>query len=92
MSGFQVEESNGYRLLNSGQLEINGVIEKVNCEVQRFDLSAHAGHSELVEFVRKCNPETVVLVHGDGEKRQILADELDGRKVFLPKKGETLTF
>jgi putative mRNA 3-end processing factor len=90
ISGFQVEESNGYRLLSTGHLEINGVLEKINCEVGRFDLSAHAGHSELVSFVNKCNPDTVILVHGDGDKRQLLADEFDGRKVFMPKKGETL--
>lgn len=90
MSGFQVEESNGFRLLNSGHLEINGVLEKVNCEVGRFDLSAHAGHSELVDFVRRSNPETVVLVHGDGEKRKLLADALDGKNVLMPRKGEGL--
>ena len=90
ISGFQVEESNGYRLLSTGHLEINGVLEKINCEVGRFDLSAHAGHSELVSFVNRCNPDTVILVHGDGEKRQLLADEFDGRKVFMPKKGERL--
>jgi len=90
ISGFQVEESNGYRLLTSGCLEINGVIEKINCEVTRFDLSAHAGHSELVDFIGSCDPEYVILVHGDGEKRRLLADALDGRKVYLPRKGETL--
>ena len=90
MSGFQVEESNGYRLLHTGQLEINGVVETVNCEVKRFDLSAHAGHSELVDFVNRCDPETVILVHGDGDKRQPLADALGERRVFMPKKGETL--
>lgn len=90
MSGFQVEESNGFRLLNTGHLEINGVIEKVNCEVRRFDLSAHAGHSDLVEFVNRCNPETVILVHGDGDKRQALADAVGDRKVLLPKKGDTI--
>jgi putative mRNA 3-end processing factor len=90
ISGFQVEESNGYRLLSTGQLEINGVLEKINCEVSRFDLSAHAGHSEIVSFVNRCNPDTVILVHGDGDKRKMLADEFDGRKVFMPKKGESL--
>ena len=90
MSGFQVEESNGYRLLSTGQLEINGVLEKINCEVTRFDLSAHAGHSEIVSFVNRCDPDTVILIHGDGEKRKMLADEFDGRKVFMPKKGESI--
>ncbi|MBX8631622.1 MAG: MBL fold metallo-hydrolase [Thermoplasmata archaeon] len=90
ISGFQVEESNGHRLLSTGHLEINGVIEKINCEVARFDLSAHAGHSELLSFVERCNPETVILVHGDGEKRRMLADSMDGRKVLMPRKGETI--
>ncbi len=90
ISGFQVEESNGYRLMSTGQLEINGVLEKINCEVTRFDLSAHAGHSEIVSFVNRCDPDTVILVHGDGEKRKMLADEFDGRKVFMPRKGESI--
>ena len=90
ISGFQVEESNGHRLLTTGSLEINGVIEKIQCEVDRFDLSAHAGHSELVSFVEKCDPETVILVHGDGEKRKLLADALDVKTVLMPKKGERL--
>lgn len=92
ISGFQVEESNGHRLLTSGQLEINGVLEKVNCEVARFDLSAHAGHSELVQFINRSDPERVILVHGDGEKRGLLEEALDGRKVYMPKKGEKLVF
>jgi putative mRNA 3-end processing factor len=90
LSGFQVEESNGYRLLNTGYLEINGVLEKIECEVVRYDLSAHAGHSELVHFIEKSDPETVILVHGEGEKRGLLATALQDRKVLMPKKGETI--
>lgn len=90
LSGFQVEESNGRRLLETGCLEINGVIEKINCEVGRYDLSAHAGHSDLVHFIEKSDPEAVILVHGDGEKREELARVLQDRKVYMPKKGETL--
>ncbi|MEM3852436.1 MAG: MBL fold metallo-hydrolase [Methanomassiliicoccales archaeon] len=90
ISGFQVEESNGYRLLTTGYLEINGVLEKIECEVQRYDLSAHAGHSDLVEFVERSNPETVILVHGEGERRGKLAEALDGRKVLMPSKGEVV--
>ena len=66
-----------------------GVVENVDCEVQYFDLSAHAGHSELIEFARKCNPEKIVLMHSDN--REALIDPLkEFSEVIAPKTGELL--
>jgi putative mRNA 3-end processing factor len=86
LTGFQVPGTNGRRLMDEGQLEIDGALVKPRFQVRKFDFSAHAGHDELVKFVEACDPKRVVLMHGDN--RQALADALPGREVLLPMEGE----
>jgi len=87
LTGYQVEGSNGRRILDSGMMDFYGNLERVKCEVEMFDFSAHAGHSELVEFVKGCGPERVVLCHGDN--RELLAEPLrgEGFEVLVPANG-----
>ena len=60
------------------------------CDIEKFDFSAHAGHSELVKLVETTRAKTVVLMHGDD--RQKLAASLEGTvQVFTPQNGERLT-
>ncbi len=86
LTGYQVEGTNGRRLLEHGSIEIHGVRTKIDCEVESFDFSAHAGHEQLVEFIDACDPATVVLMHGDS--REALAEALEGRASLLPTEGE----
>jgi putative mRNA 3-end processing factor len=87
LTGYQVATSNGRRLIDTGSLEVAGVVEKVACEVRFFDFSAHAGHDELVKFIRGTNAEDVVFFHSD--RREHLADAVrDVAKPHLPKNGE----
>jgi putative mRNA 3-end processing factor len=96
MTGFQVDGSNGRRLIDNGAIDIRQpgsapeevpLSMRVACHVQQFDLSAHADHNELLTFIRACNPENVVLMHSDN--RQALANDLkDEFKVHLPMPGE----
>jgi putative mRNA 3-end processing factor len=88
LTGYQVEGSNGRKLLETGMMEFSGVSERVECEVMKFDFSAHAGHDELLAFAKGCDPEKIVLMHG--EEREILAGDLRsmGYEVLLPKNGE----
>src|SRR5437867_3364233 len=58
----------------------------IKCEWQKFDFSAHAGHDDLLRFIEGCDPQRVVLMHG--ENRQILADAIEGREVLLPEEGK----
>ena len=91
LTGYQVEGTNSRLLVDKRQLDFYGVKEKVQCEVDYFDFSAHAGHSELIEFAKKCNPEKIVLMHS--ENREALAEPLkDVAEVYLPKTGETVNF
>ncbi len=87
LTGYQVEGTNGRRLLETGEIKMYGITKKINCEIEFFDFSAHAGHSQLVEFARKCSPENVVIFHS--EDREPLAEEIkDFANVYTPKNGE----
>jgi len=89
LTGYQVDGTNGRRLLDTGRIIIDEKEVKVDCPVSHFDFSAHAGHSELVEQAKRCQPTKVVLYHS--EDRQPLADSLreEGFEVLLPRTGET---
>jgi len=87
LTGYQVPDSNARLLVDHGMLDFYGVKEKINCSVDYFDLSAHAGHSELIEFAKKCSPEKIILMHS--ENREELVKPLsDFADVLTPKTGE----
>ena len=63
------------------------------CEVQDFDLTAHANREELLDFVGQVNPRVVLLGHGEADSRQWFKDQIRSRhpkiKVVQPAPGET---
>jgi len=91
-TGYQAEGSGGRKLIETGSIPIYGHNVEIKCELDRFNLSNHAGHSELVSFAEACNPKHVILFHGDPETRPILASALEqkGMKVHCPKNGESI--
>jgi putative mRNA 3-end processing factor len=89
LTGYQVEGTNGRRLLEEGIIEDKGVEVRVNCKVKYYDFSAHAGHSELVAFAKKCRPEKVVIFHS--ENRAPLAEDIrDFAEVVTPENNEEM--
>jgi Cft2 family RNA processing exonuclease len=64
------------------------------CEVQDFDLTAHANRSDLLDFVGEVEPRAVLLSHGEEDSRAWFAEQIRARhpriKVFLPGAGETV--
>ena len=87
LTGFQVEGSNGRRLMDEGSLVIDETVVHPACEIEKFDFSAHAGHSDLVRVAKESRAETVVLMHGD--HREALRDALEGTcEVVLPENGK----
>ncbi|HYK94145.1 MAG TPA: MBL fold metallo-hydrolase [Thermoplasmata archaeon] len=86
LTGFQVDGSNGRQLMDEGTLTLDGVTVRPECEVLKFDFSAHAGHTELVRLVRTTEAKTVVLMHGD--QRPKLAEALGHEcQVLMPENG-----
>ena len=89
LTGYQVEGTNGRLVMDEGMMDFYGVKERLDCEICFFDFSAHAGHKELVEFIQKCNPENLVLCHGDN--REALRAEFSGdMNIYLPNEMERI--
>ncbi|MGC2789827.1 MAG: MBL fold metallo-hydrolase [Thermoplasmata archaeon] len=87
LTGYQVEGSNGRQLMDEGTLTIDETTIHPTCEIDKFDFSAHAGHSDLVRMVEATHASTVVLMHGD--HREALKDALPSSlDVLLPENGK----
>lgn len=61
------------------------------CEIDDFDLTAHANREDLIEFVGEVEPRTILLGHGDAPSRQWFEQEIRRRwpkiKVIQPAPG-----
>ncbi|MDR2866079.1 MAG: MBL fold metallo-hydrolase [Methanomassiliicoccaceae archaeon] len=88
--GYQAEDTNGRMLLESGCVMMDGEPVKINCEVRKYNFSAHADHDQIVGFVRECDPRNVIFMHS--ETRELFMEDLKGDyNVILPKLGEEFT-
>jgi putative mRNA 3-end processing factor len=65
LTGWQLEGTPGRILLETGRFIGDGLDLEVRMLVKRLDLSAHAGRSGLIEFIKKVAPEKVFCIHGD---------------------------
>jgi putative mRNA 3-end processing factor len=92
LTGYQVEGSNGRMLEETGNVVIDGKTHKIDVPVSHFDLSAHAGKSDLYEYIRKSSPRIVVCVHADADNSVTLAEnlKLEGFEAHAPKIGDTI--
>ncbi|MFH1391838.1 MAG: MBL fold metallo-hydrolase, partial [Candidatus Diapherotrites archaeon] len=92
LTGFQVKETPGRNLLNTGKINIDGLNVKVKAEVQHYDFSAHAGKAELFNAIKKLNPEKVVCVHGDKEvmKKFAAGIKAEGFTPIIPELGKEI--
>ena len=65
----------------------------VNCQVEKYSLSAHADSDQLLELVEKVQPRKLFLVHGDAEARGELFKSVRKRfpaiDVKLPENGKS---
>ncbi|MGI0072003.1 MAG: MBL fold metallo-hydrolase [Thermoplasmata archaeon] len=90
LTGYQVEGSNGRQLMDEGTLTIDETKIHPVCEIDKFDFSAHAGHSDLVRFIEGTGARTVILMHGD--HREALRDAIPSSvDVLLPENGRPFT-
>ncbi|WP_163327728.1 MBL fold metallo-hydrolase [Desulfurobacterium thermolithotrophum] len=58
-SGYLVEESFGYRLLNDRE-----ILKNFKCEIKRHHFSAHSDKKELQDLINALSPEKTVFIHG----------------------------
>ena len=64
------------------------------CEIEDFDLTAHANRDELLDFVGQVSPRAVLLGHGDADSRQWFEDQIRTRhpkiKIIQPGPGKSV--
>jgi len=92
LTGYQTEETNGRTLLESHYVTIKNKKITIPQKVSFYDFSAHAGRSDLFEYVKRSNPTFVICQHGDPINVEIFADELrgEGFDAFAPRLGESV--
>jgi len=65
------------------------------CDLQDFDLTAHANRDELLEFVGRVSPRSVMLGHGDDVSRNWFEENIRERwpamKIYQPQPGRAIT-
>jgi putative mRNA 3-end processing factor len=92
LTGYQVSGTNGHLLQETGKIRLdrdtNSPIFDLQCQSRSFDLSGHAGHSQIVDFINKCSPEKVILYHGDN--REAFAEDLRDYDLILPIENEPI--
>jgi len=91
-SGYCVEGTQGHNLLNYGYVEKEGERFVPDVPVSYLDFSAHAGRSELFEYVKQTNPDKVVCVHGDPKIIDEFVEELklEGFDAQGPMVGDAI--
>lgn len=97
LTGYQDEESPGRKILaiaeqGGGYLSYEGESAEINCEINKYGLSAHADAAEIAALVQATQAKNILLVHGDDEARVQLENLLQGLPVSLPNNGEAFTY
>ncbi len=89
-SGYQVKDSPGKMLLETGKYINEGINVKPRMKMTFMDFSAHCGRSQLLDFFRKVRPKKIILVHTDHGPE--FGKELRGMgfNVEVPRNGDSL--
>ncbi len=92
LTGYQIDGTNGRRLLEDKSVETEEGMLRVHAEVEQYDFSAHAGDSELkklVEHFCRKGTEIVFTMHGDNsEEFAAWIRENIGCNAIAPKNGD----
>lgn len=99
LCGHMEEGTTGHQLMAGiRQFALKDMISKetkqveVKSKVCHFDISAHAMHNELCNYISRIKPEKLILVHGDEDSLKALADSVrqHAGEIIIPSVGETV--
>ena len=94
MTGYCIENTNGWYLQNKQLVYLKKKKQKkskpfnVNLKTDLFHLSAHAGRTDLLNYVKKANPEKIICVHGDHCEEFARQLKEMGYDASAPKNGD----
>ena len=95
MPGYCVSGTVGHKILSGAkkvEFENKQVID-VRMSVEYMSFSAHADAKGIMQLISQCEPENVLLVHGEASKMEFLQGKIKqefGVNCFMPKNGETV--
>ncbi len=90
-SGYLPPDSPLKTAKEEGFFKTNDETYDVKAEVKQIELSGHADQTELVNMVSKVKPKRTVLVHGDLEQAELLAEKIgEMTDVCIPQQGEVI--
>ncbi len=65
---------------------------KINCKVDKFDLSSHADRADILKFIIEKDPRCVILTHGSETSREWFMDNIidisPKTQVIIPQPSE----
>jgi Cft2 family RNA processing exonuclease len=65
--------------------------QRIRCNIEQFQFSAHASRESLVDYAKKISPKKILLVHGDPPAvewmRSTLSNKLPDSEVIVPTPG-----
>ena len=79
--------------MDTGMLPIFGKMTKIDLEVEKFDLSNHAGKSDLIQFALDCKPAHLVLFHTpDDDVDEFVRSfgETPPFQILIPENGKDM--
>ena len=93
LSGYQDAESPGRRLQQLTQGDTltfaDGTSVAVNCQVERFSLSAHSDQGQLLSVIKQVKPKALALVHGEQNALSAMREKIEKKyTVSCPINGK----
>ncbi len=90
--GYQAEGTPGRAILEGKkQIIINEKEIEIKMKIERIKISGHSDRNDLIRFINTIKPERIVLVHGEKNKQEELAAELEKKyEVMIPENGEEI--
>jgi predicted metal-dependent RNase len=66
----------------------------IRCDVEHFDLTAHAQKKDLIDYILKTRPKHCILVHGDGPALESMKESIAASdpkiNIIIPPSGEPI--
>jgi Cft2 family RNA processing exonuclease len=91
----------GYIIVNAktgDKIQLNESEKKitVKCRIENFKFSGHSRREELIEIVKRLNPDNILLIHGDLPAIDWLGSKIlktfPQKKLYSPANGKTILF
>ncbi len=91
LTGYQVEGTPGWELVETGSAPFDGRIMPVSAQVEQYDFSAHADRDGLRTFLSAYRDTPVLVVHGDECDQFADRLEADGYDACAPAVGDSVS-